>query len=452
MTAAEGPTALECRPRAFLSYSHAAPGHTTLAYELARALRTHGVEVELDQFDIRPVQGWPRWCEQHMSPERVTFVLVLCSRSYLERVEGRVPADEGRGVYWEGSLMYQEIYEKKGNDRFLPILLDGVRDDDIPRPLRGANRYRVQRFGFDDPGYQSLYQALLGGSAKGRPPVGSLVTLGSLPRQEIRTTFVEDVSITRVTDLEAQGADLHDALRVYERIPDEERVENDELIDLTRRHLAHEFGQRWEQFFLIAKTGDEIAGVLVAYDDVAANYTFVSALAVRQPRSGVRAAHAVSRKLLEALSRFRRDTGDPGRRLRIVAEVDDPKDAANLDEARRRRARLRWFAEIAELANTSLRVLDLAFLQPNLRGRYADVPRRLLLLYAERQLPAEWTREELRPLLDWVYYQIYGDDMLVPAEERAALRNHVCELSSRVDGSLPERIRLRRIRDVLPRG
>jgi hypothetical protein len=83
---------------AFISYSHDTAAHSQRVLELANVLRSHGVDVELDRYHVRPPQGWPRWCEEQLRPDKADFVLVICTDIYRQRVEGRTAADEGRGV------------------------------------------------------------------------------------------------------------------------------------------------------------------------------------------------------------------------------------------------------------------------------------------------------------------------------------------------------------------
>jgi hypothetical protein len=120
----------------FISYSHDTPEHSQRVFHLANALWDQGVEVELDQFHVRPPHGWPHGCEEQLRPGKAAFVLVICTETYRQRVEGRTPADEGRGVFWEGSIINSYLYDDKSNKRFIPVLLPGATEDDIPRPLR----------------------------------------------------------------------------------------------------------------------------------------------------------------------------------------------------------------------------------------------------------------------------------------------------------------------------
>jgi tetratricopeptide (TPR) repeat protein len=184
----------------FISYSHDSPEHSERVLQLSNTLRSHGVDVELDQYHVRPPHGWPRWCEEQLRPENAAFVLVVCTDTYRQRVEGRTAADEGRGVFWEGGIIASYLYNEKGNERFIPILLPGTKEDDIPRPLSDHARYALAAFDLKDPGYRALYRELTGQPAVTKPVVGEIVPLSSdaesavkplspLPAREVRTSF-----------------------------------------------------------------------------------------------------------------------------------------------------------------------------------------------------------------------------------------------------------------------
>jgi hypothetical protein len=144
----------------FISYSHDTPEHSQRVLQLANALWDQGVEVELDEFQVRPPHGWPHWCEEQLRPGKAAFVLVICTETYRQRVEVRTPADEGRGVFWEGSIINSYLYDDKSNKRFIPVLLPGATEDDIPRPLRVYTRYQLKAFDLNDAGYLALYREL----------------------------------------------------------------------------------------------------------------------------------------------------------------------------------------------------------------------------------------------------------------------------------------------------
>jgi len=116
------------------------------------------------------------------------------SGDYRDRIENRVPANEGRGVFWEGGLIYDYLYDYKENARFVPLLLDDATDDGIPRPLKNHARYRVNAFDLSDPGFEGLYRELTGQPAIIKEPLGQRVILSPivaapLPPRPVQTTF-----------------------------------------------------------------------------------------------------------------------------------------------------------------------------------------------------------------------------------------------------------------------
>jgi hypothetical protein len=132
--------------KVFISYSHDSPEHSERVLQFSYALRGHGIDAELDRFHVRPPKGWPHWCEEQLRPENSAFVLMVCTEIFLKRVQDRVPADEGRGVFWEGAIIYDYLYSAKGNVRFIPVLFSDGGTDFIPAPIRNHTHYRVRSF------------------------------------------------------------------------------------------------------------------------------------------------------------------------------------------------------------------------------------------------------------------------------------------------------------------
>ena len=155
------------------------PDHSERVLALSNRLRALGVGAELDRYHVRPPQGWPQWCEEQLRPESSSFVLVICTPNYRARVENRVSADEGRGVYWEGAILYSYLYSAKGNSRFVPVLLDDAPEAAIPVPLDGHTRYRIRAFELADPDFEALYRELTGQPETPKPILGDVIKLGA---------------------------------------------------------------------------------------------------------------------------------------------------------------------------------------------------------------------------------------------------------------------------------
>lgn len=169
--------------RVFISYAHSDPAHADRVLTLAYALAQDGIAVELDRFHATEATDWPRWCEECLRPEHTDFVLLVCTAEYKRRIEGRVEKDQGRGVFWEGGLIYSYLYEDKANERFVPILLDGEPQGSIPRVVKGTHRFCLNNLGIasGDPGYAGLYRLLTRQPEVLRPDIGPLKPLPPRP-------------------------------------------------------------------------------------------------------------------------------------------------------------------------------------------------------------------------------------------------------------------------------
>lgn len=156
-----GGPALEQTRRVFISYSHDSTGHKDRVLQLANKLRADGIDASLDQYIEAPPEGWPKWMQQQLAD--AAFVLVVCTQPYRAGVEGTKATEKGLGRRWEGTLIYQHIYNAGSlNTRFIPVLMGESGPDTIPLPLQGTTWYCVD----DTNGYESLRRRL-----NGQPPV-----------------------------------------------------------------------------------------------------------------------------------------------------------------------------------------------------------------------------------------------------------------------------------------
>ncbi len=167
------------QPRIFISYSHDSPAHCDRVLAFAQQLRVHGIDAELDQFHQNELQYWPAWCAQQLRPEVSNFVLCVCTPEYKRRIDNQVNADVGKGVFWEGRLIYSQIYNAKGNQRFVPVLIAPWMDDCIPEPLDGYTQFRLKTFQLrdGDVDYENLYRLLTNQPRVTPKPVGKIVKL-----------------------------------------------------------------------------------------------------------------------------------------------------------------------------------------------------------------------------------------------------------------------------------
>ncbi|HEV7866452.1 MAG TPA: hypothetical protein VGO90_02145, partial [Chthoniobacteraceae bacterium] len=152
-------------------------------------------------------------------------------REYKRRLDNKVEADVGRGVFWEGRFLSNQIYDDKGNTHFIPIQFEGA-EEAIPDVL--SNYTRFQFSGFDcekDNGFRSLLFCIFGATDVPQEPVGPVpdflkpearkpakrlqaVAAAPLPEQKPQTDFA-------ALGKEAQAAVPADIYRILKYAPAE---------------------------------------------------------------------------------------------------------------------------------------------------------------------------------------------------------------------------------------
>lgn len=158
--------------RVFVSYSHDSQAHADEVLKLVQRLRSDGVDAVLDRFvEGQPEEQWPRWMEQQI--RKADFVLAICTSTWHRRFTGEEQPGRGLGATWEGHLLLNLLYADGGRNKwFIPVLLPGANERDVPTALRGASVYRLP------DSYEQLLAHLLRRSAV------AAVTLGPERPQE----------------------------------------------------------------------------------------------------------------------------------------------------------------------------------------------------------------------------------------------------------------------------
>jgi TIR domain len=121
----------------FISYAHESVEFRAEVRKLWVYLRDEGIQViaDFDHEIVPPRVGWPAWMQHGI--EDAQIVLVVCSPKYKARFEKRAPPSEGHGVTWEGAILTAGLYDGgMRNNRFFPILPDGMPHDSVPSALK----------------------------------------------------------------------------------------------------------------------------------------------------------------------------------------------------------------------------------------------------------------------------------------------------------------------------
>lgn len=167
-------------PKVFISYSHDEKPveHMDKVLSLANRLCTDGIDVVLDQYEESPPEGWQMWMDREI--QAADFVLMICTETYYKRVMGEEVPGVGRGVKWEGRLVYQHFYNCDGlNRKFIPVMFSYCNSKHIPAPFQPDTYYMID----DEQRYERLYARLTGREYIEKPKIGEIRPLKGKPRK-----------------------------------------------------------------------------------------------------------------------------------------------------------------------------------------------------------------------------------------------------------------------------
>jgi hypothetical protein len=152
-------------PRAFCSYSHDSEAHKSWVLILCDRLVRNGVDVILDQWDVRLGADLPAFMERGLT--EADRVLAICTTSYVTK------ANAGRGgVGYEKMILTAQLMQDLTSARVFPVVKDNLAAHPLPTFLasRAYIDFRVESE------YESKYSLLLheihGEPIQPRPPLG----------------------------------------------------------------------------------------------------------------------------------------------------------------------------------------------------------------------------------------------------------------------------------------
>src|ERR1044072_505365 len=169
--------------KVFISYAHEKDSHNEKVFELSERLRSEGIDCSIDQYEISPPEGWPRWSRNQI--KKADFVLVVCTETYERRFEGSESRGTGAGAKWEGAIITQELYDSEGsNTKFIPIVFDPDDVKHIPTEMRSGTYYILN----SETEYDDLYRHLTNQPKAVKRELGRLRSLPARSRKETFTS------------------------------------------------------------------------------------------------------------------------------------------------------------------------------------------------------------------------------------------------------------------------
>lgn len=152
-------------PKVFVSYSHDSEAHKAWVLALATRLVANGVDVVLDQWDLRLGGDLPHFMEQGLSA--ANRVLAVCTESYV----GKANAGRG-GVGYEKMILTAQLMQEVTSDRIVPV----IRANSLAKPVPIFLSSRMFIDFRDDLAFEGKYAELIrdihGQEVKPRPPLG----------------------------------------------------------------------------------------------------------------------------------------------------------------------------------------------------------------------------------------------------------------------------------------
>ena len=153
--------------KVFISYSHDSDEHRDRILELSNRLRGDGIDCWIDQYEPTPPEGWPRKMDKGI--READFVLMVCTETYLKRLQLEEEEGKGLGVAWEGSLIYNTLYRDRTlNNKFIPVLFTSEDKSYIPTIIFGNSHYDLSM----PRGHDHLYRHLRGELGETMPALG----------------------------------------------------------------------------------------------------------------------------------------------------------------------------------------------------------------------------------------------------------------------------------------
>ena len=151
-------------PTSFISYSWEDEEHKKWVKDLALKLRTDGVDVKLDQWEVIPGDQLPNFMEK--SIREIDYVLIICTPKYKRKSDNR----KG-GVGYEGDIITGEVFQNQNHRKFIPILRKGKWIESAPSWLSGKYHIDLRNESDFESNYQDLITTILN-IRETAPPLG----------------------------------------------------------------------------------------------------------------------------------------------------------------------------------------------------------------------------------------------------------------------------------------
>ncbi len=188
----------------FISYSHDSPDHKRWVAELATRLMANGVNVLLDQWELRFGDDVPKFMER--SVQEADRVLMVCTEPYVRK------ADEGEGgVGYEAMIVTASLIKDLGTAKFIPV----IRQNTVPRQRPVSLSTRMYLDFSDDAQFEQSLTELL--SDLHQPPNAKKPPLGKRPGPGVKPESRREPTDPLPTPLDTLGSTGDEISSIYRK-------------------------------------------------------------------------------------------------------------------------------------------------------------------------------------------------------------------------------------------
>jgi hypothetical protein len=151
-------------PRVFISYSHDNEKHKNWVLQLATRLRSNGIDVILDRWNLKLGSDIAQFMEKGLS--KLDRVICICTNHYVVRANNGI-----RGVGYEKRIIVAEYLADQNNNYVIPLLRDNE-SGTTPTCLAGLNYIDFRDNNLYESKYEELLRDLLDEPVLPIPPIG----------------------------------------------------------------------------------------------------------------------------------------------------------------------------------------------------------------------------------------------------------------------------------------
>ncbi|MGZ3883211.1 MAG: toll/interleukin-1 receptor domain-containing protein [Flavisolibacter sp.] len=155
----------ENEPLVFISYSHDSDIHKDWVLQLATRLRSNGVNVILDRWNLKLGTDLASFMERSLS--KSNRVICICSESYVSK------ANNGKGgAGYEKQIMTAEIVKDQNTNWVVALIRNNNSDRKTPTFLNGRLYINFEDDNLYEANYEKLLRDLLDEPVLPIPPIG----------------------------------------------------------------------------------------------------------------------------------------------------------------------------------------------------------------------------------------------------------------------------------------